>query len=131
MAQPHRKNITPHGCSHVLKMLYKGNMEEVQRQEAKLKKAGTFNRKHNCYRHTRCTMLAQEEQSAHPGGAINVYEDSDDDEAYQGEQKEILKEMEELRAAQHWVNQEGWDVAGEAFAASKHAGKDIDLRLPD
>ena len=115
----------------MLKMLYKGNMEEVQRQEAKLKKAGTFNRKHNCYRRTRCTMLAQEEQSAHPGGAINVYEDSDDDEAYQGEQKEILKEMEELRAAQHWVNQEGWDVAGEAFAASKHAGKDIDLRLPD
>ena len=74
-------------------------------------------------------MHAQEEQSAHPGGAINTYEDSDDDEAFLGEQKEIAKELDELRAAQHWINQEGWDVASEVFATSKHTNKAIDLRL--
>ena len=34
--------------------------------------------------------------------------------AFLGKQKEIIKELEEIRVAQHWVNQEVWDVASEA-----------------
>ena len=115
--------------TRVLKMLYKGNMEEISRQEQQHKKAGVFNRKHNCYRNTRCTSTPQEEQSALPAGVININEDSDDEDAYMGEQKEIAKEIDELRAAQHWINQEGWDVASEVHVASKSTGKTIDLRL--
>ena len=115
--------------THVLKMLYKGNMEEVCRQEQQLKKARVFNRKHNCYRNTRCTSLAQEEQSALPAGVINVNEDSDDDEEYQGEQKEIQKEMDELRVVKHWINQPGWDVASEVCVMSRKAKKPVHLRL--
>ena len=72
---------------------------------------------------------AQEEQSALPAGVINVNEDSDDEDAYNGEQKEIKKESEELRAAQQWINQEGWDVASEAQVVCKNTGGTIHLRL--
>jgi hypothetical protein len=113
--------------THVLKMLYQGNMEEISRQEQQSKKSTVFNRKHNCYRNTRCTSLAQEEQSALPAGVTNVNEDSDDDGEYFGEQKEIAKEVDELRAAQHWINQEGWDVASEVHIISKNTGKSIDV----
>ena len=34
-----------------------------------------------------------------------------------------------LRAAQQWVNQEGWDVAGEANAIDAN-GANVDLRVP-
>ena len=115
--------------THVLKMLYKGNIAEVSREEEQSKKAHVFNRKHNCYRNTGCTSVAQEEQSAMPAGVINVHEDSDDDEAYLGDQKEIAKEIEELRVAQHWINQEGWDVASETHVLSKNTAQMIDLHL--
>ena len=63
-------------------------------------------------------------------GVINVNEDSDDPDAYTGEQKEIAKEEEEeLRAAKHWINQKGWNAALEGVAMSPALGKDIDLRL--
>ena len=39
--------------TRVLKMLYKGNMEEISRQEQQHKNAKVYNRKHNCYRNTR------------------------------------------------------------------------------
>ena len=98
--------------THILKMLYKGNMEEANRGTEQAKKAKVFNHRHDYYKNTRCTNAAQEEQSALPGGVINVNEDSDDDGEYCGEQKEIAKEVQELRGAQHWVNQEGWNAAG-------------------
>ena len=41
--------------------------------------------------------MAQEEQSALPAGVININEDSDDEEAYLGEQKEIAKELEKCK----------------------------------
>ena len=63
-----------------------------------------------------------------PGGVINTHEDSDDADAYSGEQKEIAMEMQELRVAQHWVNQEGWDALGEGIAVDR-SGREIDLRL--
>ena len=115
--------------TRVLKMLYRGNMAEVSRQDEQLKKAKVFNQKHNYYRNTRCTSVAQEEQSALPAGVTNVHEDSDDDDAYDGEEKEIAREMDELRVAQHWVNQEGWDAAAEGRAVSNKSGKTIELRL--
>ena len=34
-----------------------------------------------------------------------------------------------LRAAQHWVNQTGWDATGEGCAVSSSTGKEINLRL--
>ena len=46
-------------------------------------------------------MLAQEESSATPMGVTNVNEDSDDPDAYDGEQKETAREMDELRAVRH------------------------------
>ena len=49
-------------------------------------------------------------------GVINTFEDSDDDEAYTGEQKEIQREWQELRAVESWINQEGWDSASEGRA---------------
>ena len=113
----------------VLKLLYQGNMAEVSRQEEQSRKAKVFSRKHDFYRHTRCTSVAQEEQSALPAGVINVNEDSEDDDDYEGEQKEIAKEMDELRVAQRWVNQSGRDAAVEGRAMSASTGTEIDLRL--
>ena len=62
-------------------------------------------------------------------GVFNVYEDSDDEDAYMGEQKELQQEMQELLVAKHWINQKGWDVASEAQVVSPSSGKTIDLRL--
>ena len=114
--------------THVLKMLYKGSPQHISREEQQSKKAHVFNRKHNCYHNTRCTSVAQEEQSALPAGVINVNEDSDDDDAYLGDQREITKEIEELRVAQQWINQEGWDVDSDTLVTSKRTDKVIDLR---
>ena len=46
-----------------------------------------------------------------------------------GEQKEIAKEVEELRITGHLVNVEGWNAASEARATSPNTGKVFDLRL--
>ena len=56
-------------------------------------------------------------------------EDSDDEDAFSAEQKEVGKEMDEIRAAQQWVNPDGCDLASEGFAFSHATGKEIDLRL--
>ena len=114
--------------SRVLKMLYKGNVQEMSCQEERARKGKVFNTKHSFYRHTRCTSIAQEESSALPAGVFNINEDSDDDEAYIGEENEIRQEMDELRAANKWINQEGWDVEAEAHATSTKSGKDMNLR---
>ena len=37
--------------------------------------------------------------------------------------------MQELQAAKHWFNQEGWDAAGEGRAVSPATGEEVDLRL--
>jgi len=104
-------------------------MEEVSQLEQQSKKARVCNTRHSFYKKTRCTSMAQEEQSALPAGVINVNEDSDDDGFVQGESKEIDKEMDELRVAKHWINQEGWDTASEVHTISKNTGAVIDLRL--
>ena len=110
-------------------MLYRNNMEGSSRQDQHHSKCTAYSKGHNCYRNTRCTSTAQEEHSALPAGVINVNEDSDDEDAYLGEQKEIAREMNELRVVQHWINQEGWDVASEVHVVSKGTDKAIDLRL--
>ena len=104
-------------------------VEEVERWSEVERKATVLKMKHNFYKQTKITSLAQEEQSALPAGVLNTYEDTTDEESFFGEQKEIDKEMQALRAAQHWVNQEGWGAAGEAKAADSN-GADIDLRAP-
>ena len=60
---------------------------------------------------------------------VDSHEDTTDEEDFTGEQKEIASEMQALRAAQQWVNQEGWDAAGEAKAVDS-SGADVDLRTP-
>ena len=62
-------------------------------------------------------------------GVINRCEDSDDEGEYFGEQKEIDKEMQELRAAEHWINQKGWDAESEGRATCSNTGAEIELRL--
>ena len=114
--------------TRVLKMLYEGNIAEANRREEQQRKSWIANHRHDFYRQTRCTSTAQEECSAMPAGVMNTHEDSDDDDAYGGEQKEIDREMQELRAAQHWVNQEGWNAAGEGVATTS-TGDEINLRL--
>ena len=104
-------------------------MEETNRKEAQQRRTHCVGHKHNVYRMTRCTSTAQEEQSALPAGCINTFEDSEDDAAYTGEQKEIERECQELRAVESWINQEGWDTAAEGFAKSPKTGNKIDLRL--
>ena len=68
------------------------------------------------------------------GAKVSVEEllakDSEDDAAYTGEQKEIQRECQELRAVESWINQEGWDLAAEGRAVSPKIGRVIDLRLP-
>ena len=110
-------------------MLYKGNMEQISRRGQQEKSAKVYNRKRNYYCNTRCRCITQEEQSAIPAGVFNADEDSDDEDAYLGEQKELQKEMQELLAAKDWINQKAWDVASEALAVSPSSGKTIDLRL--
>lgn len=120
----------PDADMHLFKMLYKGNLEEANRREEQTRKSHCISHKHNVYRNTRCTSIWQEEQSALAGGVINTHLDSDDDDAYTGEQKEIQRETQELRAVQSWINQEGWDAAAEGRAVSSKTGQTIDLRLP-
>ena len=93
--------------THVLSLLYKGNVAERNRQEQRERNTAQHLGKLNFYKNTRCTTIAQEECSALPAGVFNANEDSDDADAYDGEQKEIVTEMEELRAAESWVNQDG------------------------
>ena len=104
-------------------------VEEVERWNEVERKTTVLKARHNFYKETKVTSLAQEEQSALPAGVLNTYEDSTDEEAFVGEQKEIDKEMQSLRRAQHWVNQEGWDAAGVAKAVNFN-GADVDLRAP-
>ena len=124
-------DVDPEGSreTHVLKMLYEGNVAEVSRRDEQARKAKAYNQKHDYYRNTRCTNVAQEEHSALPAGVFNVNQDSDDELAYAGEQLEIQKELDELRAAQHWINQEGWDMDEEAVACSPRTGAECNLRL--
>ena len=94
------------------------------------RKSKVFNGKHGFYKKTWVTSLAQETASVHPrAGAVNIYDDSSDEEAYTGEQREIAREVDELRVARHWINQEGSDAAAEARAFSSATGQELDLRL--
>ena len=65
------KHIDPDADDRIMKMLYKGNIEEANRKEAQTRKSHCVSHKHNVYRHTRCTSAAQEEQSALPAG-VNI-----------------------------------------------------------
>ena len=114
---------------HVLRMLDRGSMEEVCRREELCIHARVFGGKHTSYKQTRCTSTAQEEHSALPTSVINTHEDSDDPNAYSGEQKEVAMEIQELRAAQDCFNQKGWDALGEGFAWSTRSETRINLRL--
>ena len=114
--------------THVLKLLYQGNLAELDRRAEQERKSVLVNKKHDFYRATRCTCTGQEESSAMPAGVMNTYEDSDDEDAYGGEQKEIQREWQELRGYEHWINQHGWDPVGEGMAETSK-GERISLRF--
>ena len=98
---------------HVLKMLVNGNVNKVNRRQEQQRRGGIFNNRHNYYKNTRVTSVVQEEHSAFPAGVVNKYEDTDDENADAGGEKEIEMEMQQLRVVQHWINQSGWDHTSE------------------
>lgn len=85
--------------TRVLTLLYKGNVAEMERREARQTKAKTFNAKHDYYRNTRCTSVAEEECSALPAGVINVNEDSDDPDEYT-----IVQQWSRVQISQRCAN---------------------------
>ena len=116
--------------TRILRILYQDNVAEATRQNEVARKSKVFNGKHGSYKNSWVTSLGQETASVHPrAGAVNVYDDSSDEEAYTGEQKEIAREVDELRVARHWINQEGSDAAAEARACSSATGQELDLHL--
>ena len=104
-------------------------VEEVERWSEVERKSIVVKTRHNFYKQTKVTSLAQEEQSALPAGVLNTYEDTTDEEFFCAEQKEIDKELQALRAAHQWVNMEGWDAAREAKVVDSR-GAEVDLRTP-
>ena len=104
-------------------------VEEVERSSEVERKTTVVKTRHNFYKQTKITSHAQEEQSALPAGVLNTYEDTTDEDDFSGEQKEIASEMQALRAARQWMNQEGWDAAGEAKVVDA-SGEVVDLRVP-
>ena len=78
---------------------------------------------------TRCCSVDQEAQSALLAVVVNVHEESYDDEANTGCPHNIAKELDELRAAKQWINQEGWAVAAEGRACSEAANRNLEPRL--
>ena len=104
-------------------------VEELDRWNEVDRKTTVVKTRHNFYKQTKVTSLAQEEQSALPAGVLNTYEDTTDEEFFCAEQKEIDKELQALRAAHQWVNMEGWDAASEAKVVDSR-GAEVDLRTP-
>ena len=86
--------------TRLLKLPASGNMEERAREGLLSSKAKTFHMaKHGYNRKTRVDSVAQEMQSALPGGVLNVHEDTDeDDDAF--DEMEIERERGELRVAE-------------------------------
>ena len=100
----------------VLRALCDGYLQEINRNEEAKRRCSTENAKHDYYKKTRCTSVAEEEQSATPWGVKNVCIDSDDEDGYSGEQAEIQAESDELRAARSQINPAGWDTHLDALA---------------
>ena len=113
----------------VLRAMRDSYLQEISRNAEVERRCAAANIKHDYYRKTRCTSIAQEEQSATACGVVNVYNDSDDDDDYCGEQKEVKAEAQELRAAAQWINPPHWDAGLEAWGVDSH-GHLIDLRVP-
>ena len=114
--------------AHVLRVLRAGHIDELPKCSLAEKKSSTCNSHRNYYRNTRCTDIAQEESSANPGGVLNVHEDSDEDEAFTSEQKEIEQEMDALRGVHKWMNPDGWDLNAEGKGDLHGDGSRSDLR---
>ena len=113
----------------VLRALRDGYIQEIDRNTETQRRWSMQNAKHDFYRKTRCTNTAQEEQSATIVGVMNVCQDSEDDDEYWGDQKEVQAEMQELRAAAQWINPSHMDTDEEAYALDSGAHK-VDLRCP-
>ena len=62
------------------KALRDGNLREINISEAVQRKCVMHSAKHDYYKNTRCTSIAQEEQSATPVGVINVCVDDEDED---------------------------------------------------
>jgi hypothetical protein len=95
------------GNHSVLRALRDGYLQEISRSEEAKRRCTTKNAKHDYYKKTRCTSVAEEEQSATPWGVKNVCFDSDDEDGYSCEQAEIQAESDELRATRSAINPPG------------------------
>jgi hypothetical protein len=58
-----------------------------------------------------------------------VHNDSDEDEVFTSDQKEIEQELDALRGVQKWVNPDGWDLNAEGTGDLLGAGSRSDMRL--
>ena len=114
--------------AQVLRVLRAGHIEEHDKSKQLQTKSSVCNSHHNYYRHTRCSDNAQEESSANPCGVVNVNEDSDENEAFTSEQKEIEQEMDGLRGVLKWMNPDGWDLNAEGKGDLHGDGSQVDLR---
>ena len=109
--------------------------EQVDRLQEVQRRSITRRHGHNVYRNTKVTSLAQEEQSAMPAGVTNVWENSSDDEAWDGaDSKELDAEWQALRVAKHWLSDNGpelnnRDAEAEALAMGAD-GAWVQLRKP-
>ena len=109
--------------------------EQVDRLQEVQRRTITRRHGHNVYRNTKVTSLAQEEQSAMPAGVTNVWENSSDDEAWDGaDSKELDAEWQALRVAKHWLSDNGPELnnrGAEAEALAMGAdGAWVQLRKP-
>jgi hypothetical protein len=110
-------------------VLRDGYLQEINKNDEAKRRCATENARHDYYKRTRCTNVAEEEQSATPWGVKNVCADSDDEDAYTGEQAEIQAETDELRATLTLINPPGWDTSGDAVGLGAD-GERVDLREP-
>ena len=113
---------------NVLKCLYRGHVEEKNRRQEQQGKFSFKNPKHDYYLQTRCSAVALEEASAFPGGCLNIHEDTDAEEGYAVEDKEVEKEMQELVPVQNLVNIRGGGAYEQGVV--REGARDILLKLP-
>ena len=113
----------------VYRAMRAGFLQELRSKDAMTSRVALEKPKHDCYRKQRVTDRAQEEQSFTSLGVMNVCEDSDDGDAYDGDEKEIQEEVNALRSVAAWVNLPTHDAAEDAFAIGSD-GLRINLREP-
>ena len=83
-SESEKSEAAPEGTKLLRQWRGTTRLEQVDRLPEVQRRTVTGRHGHNVYRNTKVTSRAQEEQSAVPAGVTNQYEDSDDEEAWDG-----------------------------------------------